>query len=74
MRSQLFPRTVKELNKIIEWLTGFNESQLKKMLNKEINIQKEFFENAIINPKAHLITGVICGYRIEEIIRNISTL
>ncbi len=59
-------RTVKELNKIIEWLTGFDESQLKKMLNKETTF-KEFFENAIINPKAHLITGVICGYRIEEI-------
>ena len=59
-------RKVKELNKIIEWLTGFNESQLKKMLNKETTF-KEFFENAIINPKAHLITGVICGYRIEEI-------
>ena len=59
-------RTVKELNKIIEWLTGFNESQLKKMLNEETTF-KEFFENAIINPKAHLITGVICGYRIEEI-------
>ena len=59
-------RTVKELNKIIEWLTGFNESQLKKMLNKDTTF-KEFFENAIINPKAHLITGVVCGYRIEEI-------
>ena len=59
-------RTVKELNKIIEWLTGFNESQLKKMLNEETTF-KEFFENAIINPKAHLITGVICGYRIEKI-------
>ena len=59
-------RTVKELNKIIEWLTGFNESQLKKMLIEETTF-KEFFENAIINPKAHLITGVICGYRIEEI-------
>ena len=59
-------RTVRELNKIIEWLTGFNESQLKKMLNEETTF-KEFFENAIINPKAHLITGVICGYRIEKI-------
>jgi len=59
-------RKVKELNKIIEWLTGFDESQLKKMLNKETTF-KEFFENAIINPKAHLIKGVICGYRIEEI-------
>ena len=57
---------IKELNKIIEWLTGFNESQLKKMLNEETTF-KEFFENAIINPKAHLITGVICGYRIEKI-------
>ena len=64
-------RTVKELNKIIEWLTGFNESQLKKMLNEE-TIFKEFFENAAINPKAHLITGVICGYRIEEIENKLS--
>ena len=59
-------RTVKELNKIIEWLTGFNEFQIKKMLKEETTF-KEFFENAVINSKAHLITGVICGYRIEEI-------
>ena len=59
-------RTVKELNKIIEWLTGFNEFQIKKMLNEETTF-KEFFENAVINPKAHLIKGVVCGYRIDEI-------
>ena len=59
-------RTVKELNKTIQWLTGYNESQIKKMLNQETRF-KEFFENSVINPKAHLIKGVICGYRIEEI-------
>ena len=59
-------RTVKELNKIIEWLTGYNESEIKKMQNKKTTF-KEFFENAVINPKANLIKGVICGYRIEEI-------
>ena len=59
-------RTVNELNKTIQWLTGFNESQIKKMLKEETTF-KEFFEKAIINPKAHLIKGVICGYRIERI-------
>ena len=59
-------RTIEELNKIIEWLTGFDENQINKMLNEKTTF-KEFFEKAVINPKANLITGVICGYRIEEI-------
>ena len=59
-------RTVEELNKVIEWLTGFNKNQINKMLNGKTTF-KEFFEKAVINPKANLITGVICGYRIEEI-------
>ena len=59
-------RTVEELNKVIEWLTGFNKNQINKMLNEKTTF-KEFFEKAVINPKANLITGVICGYRIEEI-------
>ena len=59
-------RTKEELNKIIEWLTGFSENQINKMLNEKTTF-KEFFEKAVINPKANLITGIICGYRIEEI-------
>ena len=59
-------RTVNELNKTIEWLTGYNESQINKMLEDETTF-KVFFENAQINPKANQIRGVICGYRIEEI-------
>jgi len=59
-------RTANELNKIIEWLTGYNESQINKMLEDETTF-KVFFENAQINPKANQIRGVICGYRIEEI-------
>ena len=59
-------RTANELNKTIEWLTGYNESQIKKMLENETTF-KVFFENAQINPKANQIRGVICGYRIEEI-------
>ena len=59
-------RTANELNKTIEWLTGYNESQINKMLEDEITF-KVFFENAQINPKANQIRGVICGYRIEEI-------
>ena len=59
-------RTVEELNKVIEWLTGFNKNQINKMLNGKTTF-KEFFEKAVINPKANLITGIICGYRIEEI-------
>ena len=59
-------RTANELNKTIEWLTGYNESQINKMLEDETTF-KVFFENAQINPKANQIRGVICGYRIEEI-------
>ena len=59
-------RTANELNKTIEWLTGYNESQINKMLEGETTF-KVFFENAQINPKAKQIRGVICGYRIEEI-------
>ena len=59
-------RTANELNKTIEWLTGYNESQINKMLEDETTF-KVFFENAQINPKSNQIRGVICGYRIEEI-------
>ncbi|WP_417265871.1 DUF2200 domain-containing protein [Brumimicrobium sp.] len=59
-------RTIEELHLVIEWLTGFNEEELKKMIDAKITF-KTFFEKATLNPNAHLIRGVICGYRIEEL-------
>lgn len=59
-------RTKKELHEVIEWLTGFDEKKLKKLMDEEVTF-KTFFQKATLHPKAHLITGVICGYRIEDI-------
>ena len=59
-------RTKTELNQVIEWLTGYDEQRLQEMIDKKVTFE-EFFKNATLNPNAHLITGVICGYRVEEI-------
>ncbi|WP_281541379.1 DUF2200 domain-containing protein [Maribacter aestuarii] len=59
-------RTKEELHQVIEWLTGFDEKRLQTLINEKVTF-KTFFEKAQLNPNAHLITGVICGYRIEEI-------
>lgn len=59
-------RTKAELHRVIEWLTGFDEEKLKELIKEKVTF-KTFFEQANLNPNAHLITGVICGYRIEEI-------
>ena len=59
-------RTKEELHQVIEWLTGFNELKMQELINEKATFQT-FFENAELNPNAHLIKGVICGYRIEEI-------
>ena len=59
-------RTKKELHQVIEWLTGFDEKKLKELIDEKVNFET-FFKKAKLNPNAHLITGVICGYRIEEI-------
>ena len=59
-------RTKKELHQVIEWLTGYNEKQLKTLIDEKVNFET-FFKKAKLNPNAKLITGVICGYRIEEI-------
>ena len=59
-------RTKAELHQVIEWLTGFNENQLQKLINEKVTFET-FFKKAKLNPNAHLITGVICGYRIEDI-------
>ena len=59
-------RTKEELHHVIEWLTGFNENKLLDLINENVTFE-EFFNRAELNPNAHLIKGVICGYRIEEI-------
>lgn len=59
-------RTVKELHQVIEWLTGFDEKKLQKLIDEKATFET-FFYKAKLNPNAQLITGVICGYRIEEI-------
>tara|TARA_R110000868_G_scaffold306734_1_gene567998 strand:+ start:30587 stop:30952 length:366 start_codon:yes stop_codon:yes gene_type:complete len=59
-------RTKEELHQVIEWLTGFDQNKLNELIIEKVTF-KTFFEEATLNPNAHLITGVICGYRIEEI-------
>ena len=59
-------RTKAELLKVIEWLTGFDEQRVNELIEQKVTF-KTFFEEADLNPHASLITGVICGYRVEEI-------
>ena len=59
-------RTKQELHQVIEWLTGYDEQQLEGLINEKATFET-FFQKAELNPNAHLIKGVICGYRIEEI-------
>lgn len=59
-------RTKEELHEVIEWLTGFDEKMLLELINEKVTFET-FFQKARLNQNAHLITGVICGYRVEEI-------
>jgi hypothetical protein len=59
-------RTKAELHQVIEWLTAFTEKDLENLIAEKVTF-KTFFERASLNPNADLITGVICGYRIEDI-------
>jgi hypothetical protein len=59
-------RTKEELQLVIEWLTGFDNRKLQELIKENVTFET-FFQNASLNPKAHQITGVICGYRVEEI-------
>ena len=59
-------RTKKELHQIIEWLTGFDHKKLQELIDEKVTFET-FFKRAKLNPNASQITGVICGYRIEEI-------
>jgi hypothetical protein len=59
-------RTKEELHQVIEWLTGFDEKKLHDLIHEKATFET-FFQKAELNPNAHLVKGVICGYRIEEI-------
>lgn len=59
-------RTKEELHDVIEWLTGFDKKKVQALIDDKVTF-KTFFEQATLNADAHLIKGVICGYRIEEI-------
>lgn len=59
-------RTKNELHEVIEWLTGFDTKKLQKLIDEKVTFDT-FFQRASLNPNAKLITGVICGYRVEEI-------
>jgi hypothetical protein len=59
-------RTKEELDEVIEWLTGFDDAQLQSLIDEKVTF-RTFFNQAKIHPNAHMIKGVICGYRIEDI-------
>ncbi|MCB9205715.1 MAG: DUF2200 domain-containing protein [Ignavibacteriales bacterium] len=59
-------RTIEELFKVIEWLTGYDKIKVQKFIDQKVTFEL-FFQKAKLNPNANLIKGVICGYRIEEI-------
>ena len=59
-------RTEKELRQVITWLTGFDDKKLQGLIKANVTFEA-FFRQASLNPNAHRITGVICGYRVEEI-------
>lgn len=59
-------RTRAELHQVIAWLTGFDDAALQDLIEARVTLAT-FFQQARLNPHAHLITGTICGYRIEEI-------
>jgi hypothetical protein len=59
-------RTQEELHQVIHWLTGFNDAKLQQMIDEKVTFEG-FFAQADLNPNAAKITGMICGYRIEDI-------
>ncbi|WP_044399405.1 DUF2200 domain-containing protein [Lacinutrix sp. Hel_I_90] len=59
-------RTQEELQEVIQWLTGFDKNKIQELIIEKASFET-FFQRAAINPNAHRIHGVICGYRIEAI-------
>lgn len=61
-----YQRSLEELHQVIEWLTGFDQKELEALIDEKATFAT-FFDRARLHPNAHLITGLICGYRIEEL-------
>lgn len=59
-------RIIDELHQVITWLTGFDENKIQALIDAKVTFES-FFEQATMHPNAHMIKGMICGYRIEEI-------
>ncbi len=59
-------RTLDELHAVITWLTGYDDDQIQGLINEDATFET-VFDHADLNPNASLITGVICGYRVEDI-------
>jgi hypothetical protein len=59
-------RTQEELNQVITWLTGYDDNKIQQLIDEKVNF-RQFFAEATLNPKAYLIKGSICGYKVEEI-------
>ena len=59
-------RSKEEFHQVLEWFTGYDEVTIQKLIDDKVTF-KEFFEGAKIHPNEHMIKGVVCGYRIEEI-------
>ena len=60
-------RTKAELDQVITWLTGYDEAGLQAVLDGEVDLETFFADAPAFNPAASLITGTICGYRVEDI-------
>lgn len=60
-------RTKAEVDGIIFWLTGYDEQSLQRLLDEKVDFETFFMKAPQINPNASKITGVICGYRVEDI-------
>ncbi|CUL68411.1 TPA: DUF2200 domain-containing protein [Listeria monocytogenes] len=66
-KSEKKDRTKEEVDEIIFWLTGYDQDSLQQAIDQAIDFETFFAEAPKMNPNASLITGVICGYRVEEI-------
>jgi len=60
-------RTTAELDQVITWLTGYEDTALQKQLAQQVTIKNFFAAAPQLNPNAHLITGIVCGVRVEAI-------
>lgn len=59
-------RSKEELDQVISWLTGFENNKIQELINEGVSFET-FFQQATLHPNANLITGLICGYRVEDI-------